>query len=435
MQCFLAEQNNHKTTIGASNWLSNLCNQCHGRWDGRPNLGPRVDTHTCGNNVRRPDKLWLQSLHALATGGGNYLGLGEEAPLLLDSKAHWGKVHCSRGPTQPQQSNVNSVAPGQRDFLLAAKDCGPFWCGPLHHTVQSPATNVCLTFPSPQGRGSQRHNRKLGAVESTLHIPTSSINSAALTQTSATQTDGHFDSSILDQPHLVPPSHRHLQCHHTSRGLQAPATTGGGHRIPSTARLLQASRLGFLKWLLRASASKTSAVTIASRQAASTLRQYESAFDKIKLYFRRCNYHTFNKARAFKFFIHLYDSGLSYKALLLHRSAVADILLLSWNIDVLGREFRQLFSTFCENRPIVKSPPPQWSLSLVLRHISSGPYTRGVPLSPQGTHESLFPNYAGSWNSDSWAHSATMGCNSHGNQCSSVSNHFSAFTQLSVQVA
>ena len=130
---------------------------------------------------------------------------------------------------------------------------------------------------------------------------------------------------------------------------------------------------------------------LATIHSATTLNQYETAFNKLKAYMSSRGYTAMTKSKLLNFFQHLFNSGLQHSTLRVHRTAISDICRLAWSIDLYDKEFKGLFFAFQNRRPAPKTPPPTWDLEKVLSFLRTGDYAKGAnPTVEQALMKAIF---------------------------------------------
>ena len=290
------------------------------------------------------------------------------------------KEHTSR---QPEQTSSDSNRVDTRPKVIRPTS-EQVWSVRSESVCKSPqcsAENLHLTISPCKSRWNKCPNDRLEQMEINLPIPTNSSHSKTVTSHKRIQGKSMSNSTPVASPAVVSRPHKSApKAVPNSRSKTHPGNSHRHHHSPKS-WVLHPKHMDTLTQVYRNKASILTAQLIAERQAPSTLKQYQSAYDRLRVYVQDKQYHKMSKSRLLNFFLYLYNSGLQYKALLVHRSALRDVCRLLWSVDLCDHEFSALLSRFQRDRPTRKPPAPRWDLDMVLTYLRTGDFSRGQEIS------------------------------------------------------
>ena len=164
----------------------------------------------------------------------------------------------------------------------------------------------------------------------------------------------------------------------------------GGQPQSEIDRVLQLSRMEFLREQLNHEVPPQTVEDILNGLRPSTLRQYQSGWRKFQSFIRVTNKMRLDKNIFFEFASYLFhDLKLSTSSISCHLSTIYDPLQFGFQLFPDPRILELLKNSYFLQRPRKRKPDPQWSLQKVLTFLSSARYTTN-PSSADLFHKSVF---------------------------------------------
>ena len=243
---------------------------------------------------------------------------------------------------------------------------------PLCHKPKCKTSCVHKPLLRREGSFNRSSSSRPLSVVKNVSLSPGEIDSQIVTSNSQVQEQSSYGCSELEEPIMVPSVEKVSTGCQFSPRIFSNSTDKGRSNKALTARILQSSRVDFLRFCLK-SIDKYSSVMancIVHSVRNSSLSQYQLVWERFQKYLKKAKSTRLTFNRVLMFFKDLFDSGLSPKTILRYRSALVWPLKY-FNLDLLQRNGKRLFSHLAIERPPVLKVPPQWSLDRVLKLFQS----------------------------------------------------------------
>ena len=149
-----------------------------------------------------------------------------------------------------------------------------------------------------------------------------------------------------------------------------------GSRQPSIRGITELTRLEFLQKSLETKKYSKSTIDLMFKGlASSATRQYQSGWKKFQNFISVFNVTKFDSAVFANFATWLLSKGLQPPTVNTHLAAIKDPMFHALNISSNQRDIQLILKGYLRDRPVVRKPPPQWSLEKVLEELQKEIYS------------------------------------------------------------